>query len=342
MTNDQLGIWRGLSPILWNSIWKAHLLLMVGLLTVGLLGPQQCKAIHVTTLATDAELDRYLNDAAFLSAVPTGSTFDFTGVGQGGAAVGESGVSKWATMIGPTTFLSATHSHPALGSTVTFRDDGGSVLASHTVAGGFALSNSDLWVGELTSAVDQSRVAVYDVAVPTATWFLGADVVQVGVGGTSPQFRVGQNELDTIIFSDPDVVNQSVFSVYLDNSATGGLNSEAGQELDSAKSSLLDYETYFQGGDSGGPTFFNDGSGELRLLGIHSWVGEFSTDYDAEDERRGSVDVFLPYYHSQIQAAIPSIAATAVPEPSAFLGLLLFALLYSSRRYSISSRSLID
>ena len=113
-------------------------------------------------------------------------------------------------------------------------------------------------MGELASAVDQSQIAVYDVAAPTATWYLGADVVQVGVGGSAPQFRVGQNELDTIIFTDPDVVNQSIFSVYLDNSAAGGLNGEAGKELDSTKSSLQEYETYFQSGDSGGPTFLSD------------------------------------------------------------------------------------
>lgn len=291
-------------------------------------------AIHVTTLASTQEIDRFEQDPSFLSAVPYSQSFDFTGVGQAGASVGEDGVSKWATMIGPTTFLSATHSHPTVGSPVTFRDDAGSVLGTHIVASGFALSNSDLWIGELTSAVDRSRIATYDVAAPTATWYLGADVVQVGIGGNAvPEFRVGTNELDTIIFSDPGVVNQSVFSVYLDNSTSGGLNSEVGQQLDTAKSSLLAYETYFEGGDSGGPSFVNDGTGNLKLLGIHSWVGEYSTDNDPEDERRGSADVFLPYYRSQIQAATPSVPATAVPEPSACLSLLMLAAMCAGRQW---------
>lgn len=300
---------------------------------LGLIGTAECLAIQVTTLANPSEIDRYLMDSAFLTTVPGSQNFDFSGVGQAGSSVGEAGPSKWATMIGPTTFLSATHAHPVVGGTVSFRDDAGEVLASHTVASGFAIENSDLWVGELTTAVDQTRVAVYEVTPPTATWYLGAEVVQVGPGGATPQFRVGRNELDTIIFEDPGVVAPSIFSVYLDNSAAGGLGSQAGQQLDSSKSSLMDYETYFQAGDSGGPTFFSDGTGALRLLGIHSWAGEFSTDLGSGNERRGSVDVFLPYYYSRIRAAIPSIEATAVPEPSAFLGLLAVALVRSGLQY---------
>ena len=78
-------------------------------------GASESHAIQVTTLPIAAEVDRYNQDPAFLSAVPASSEFDFTGVGQAGVAVGENGLSKWATMIGPTTFLSATHSHPAVG-----------------------------------------------------------------------------------------------------------------------------------------------------------------------------------------------------------------------------------
>ena len=126
----------------------------------------RCQAIQITNPlpVVDAEVDRFLDDPSFLSAIPNSQLFDFTGVGFGGG---------WATMISPTHFLSAAHLHPGIGETVTFYDDSGAPIASHEVASGVdCCGGTDLWLGQLATPVDTSIVNVYPVAVGSPTDYM--------------------------------------------------------------------------------------------------------------------------------------------------------------------------
>ena len=339
-----------LTSLIWNS-WAVSILALAVCF-------QPAFAIITTTsssaLPNNAspanETDRN-STSSFLQAIPNSSSFDFTGVGQASDCANASGSIGigicWATMISPTLFLSATHSHPRDDAIINFYDDdGNAITAGHTVSNMSSLSgpilnslgtNSDLWIGELTTPVP-SGVAQYNIAAPA----LGAITVQAGTTGSTtivPQFRVGQNRLDGTILAanfDPGAVNRSDFLLYVDNSVQGA--------VDPANTILtpdLEYETGFQGGDSGGPSFISNG-GTLELVGIHSFItnlGVFTTEFDANGDpipmsggtavRQGSADVRVASHISTINERV----AAAVPEPSAALFVLLAGILGGLRTY---------
>ena len=86
-------------------------------------------------------------------------------------------------------------------------------------------------------------------------------------------------------------------------------------------------ETFYQGGDSGAPTFIL-GEGQLVLFGIHSFKAEVSlAPPHTTFERQASGDVYLPFYRQLILASGPGSELAAIPEPSPFYLLTLcFAL----------------
>ena len=103
------------------------------------------------------------------------------------------------------------------------------------------------------------------------------------------------------------------------------------EDLSGDTNFITSHETFYQGGDSGAPSFVVVGA-DLQVAGIHTYIAynvlstnssnviEFSTpevSINADTTRRISYDNFVPNYRSEI------LAITAVPEPSSFLGLLL-------------------
>ena len=265
----------------------------------------------------DAELhDRGLGDSSFI-----GSTFDFSGVGRSGG--------QWATMISDQFFLSATHSHPS--SSVTFYHPNGTTTATINVVGGSAIPNdrrrvaglivpggvqtggttpsdTDLWVGQLATAVP-SWVATYPLGALTMQ---GENVFVAGncpnsLGSetcvTSPQeFVLGTNDLDSV----GNAITTAGSSTF---GSIGAFYTRSTTASDTG-------DTRFEGGDSGGPTFVSRG-GALELVGIHSGVAPAQ-----------SVDVAVQAYASEINAI-------AVPEPSSFIFLsAVFLLIAGSKRFS--------
>ena len=190
-------------------------------------------------------------------------------------------------------------------------------------------SSSDLWVGELSSPVPAS-IATYSIADPVPA---NSVAIQVGQDDFS-DFRVGQNLLDaalTNVVLANGAVNPSDFLYYVDNSTAGGLNAESGNALDVSPFSDLAYETFFETGDSGAPSFVDTGNGSLSLVGIHSFTFEVDLVGASEADRRGSADVWVANYEDQLLTQIAG-TPTAVPEPSAFLFVLVAVLSFGLRR----------
>ncbi|QDS96976.1 hypothetical protein [Adhaeretor mobilis] len=239
-----------------------------------------------------------------------GSLFIGSAAVTGGAALDFSGVARgtngyWATMISTTHFISAAHAH-ATGTVVFHHDNDPSGLSSiRTVTGGGRIGGTDIWVGTLNAPVDPHLVAIYSIALPGD--YTDEPFYQVGRGtkfGTdnTSGFRVGRN-LVSDVYEDVELGSAVTDSlVYFDDSAAGDLTG-ADEESDDH----IPDETFLQSGDSGGPSFWISGMGEMLLLGTHSFITE--PDPDDPDspfnDRRASGDAYLPAYRGQILAAVP-------------------------------------
>ncbi|MCA9172200.1 MAG: hypothetical protein KDB23_31255 [Planctomycetales bacterium] len=251
-----------------------------------------------------------------------GAGYDWTGVGKNG--------SQWATMISPTQFLSAEHAHPS--GQVTFWLSNSSTGPSVTlpITTGQAIAGTDLWLGTLASPVP-SEIAIYPIAASSVNLATGLGSYEdqltymVGTRGTL-NFAVGTNRADV---TD---VDQTVDGLTTPFDAIGYFH-DNGSSINST-----DSETLVQGGDSGAPSFIVEG-GQLKLLGIHSYLADNITsanfsalfDYRSADtdsllatgNHAISFDIFVPNYTSQIATV------TAVPEPAAWMFLSLGGCLVS-------------
>ncbi len=235
--------------------------------------------------------NRFINHTDFI-----GNPHDWSGVGRG---------SQWATMISDSFFLSARHFHPANGTDVTFfhSNDPAGASESHTVAQGWAMGTSDLWLGRLDTSVSTfvAKYAIADVS-PAAAESLNITTFGLASGfATAARQRIGRNEVDMVLpaFSDPALAGAGDVFIY-DYDLTGGMG---------------DDEARVSGGDSGAPTFFLSDSGPT-ILGIH-WFVYTEDDLDGGS---GSGDTFVPSYISDINARMAlfgeSLTVVSVPEPS--------------------------
>jgi hypothetical protein len=155
--------------------------------------------------------------------------------------------------------------------------------------------------------------------------------------------RVGRNRLSNI--SPPNTLEigrEGTWADFLDDSRVGDL---FGIALATANDFNPD-ETFFVGGDSGGPSFIADAFGTLELVGIHSYAGTTpDEDFDGVADqgvdgmgieipvRRVSGDAYLPSHIADINAAVAAI--TPIPEPSSLICLAAVAglcCLWSTRR----------
>ena len=239
-------------------------------------------------------------DKAFI-----GDPFDFSGVGNGGG--------QWATLISDCYFISATHFHPAVSSSVTFWETNSLSDPSHTytVAGGQPIGDTDLWIGWFGSAVDAS-IARYPVLdLPSASDYY-----------TFPQFNYGVNHLVGRNVSDDAYLLTAgpstgiVLESDYDNSDTPSVGGD---------------ETFLHVGDSGAPSFGIAGGG-LALVGIH-WAT--SDDFPDTDEGEVFVDSAVPAYIDEINAVLDDKGQSLVlvPEPTAPALLLLgFCTAFQARR----------
>lgn len=224
-----------------------------------------------------------------------GTAFDFSGVGWSSDST-----RRFATLISPSFFVSATHSRPSVGSVISFLNSEGNIV-QRTVLGYSATTfmgvTSDLTVGQLSAPITGSdHVSVYPLLFSgvsiSATLDVLADnnpqtiVYGRGASSSSSSPRIGLNgwEIGPVSIDNPSVggtgTDDTVIYLMLDDNTTG--------------------EALVQGGDSGGPSFILY-DGVITLAGVHSVVANLEIDgqeYDATG------DSSVHYYADQIEAIL--------------------------------------
>lgn len=232
------------------------------------------------------------------------------------------------TLVSPEHFLTAAHTAPAAGSTVSFLGSDG-VKRTYVVAAVETLlfegRASDLTLGRLSAAVDTTHITSYAGLYlgDSAAIYADLPVAMYGANG-----RVGLNTVadigvvDLLPFGAGDTFRDSAIAL---------------TTRDTSPSSAQG-----QGGDSGSPSFVAISGGQLALWGIHSAIGTISGTELTID----SLPLFTAY--SQIDNALQAAGytgwgyytsgvttITAIPEPAAAasaLGGLTVALVALRRR----------
>ena len=235
-----------------------------------------------------ANHDRFYvgSDKAFI-----GDPYNWSGVATNGSA-------SWATLVTSDYFLSSTHAHPAIGSTLTFYDGNNpsGPYETATVASGqeidLQLGSSDVWLGKLTAPVS-SNITVYPVyAPPVPSNAVGNIVYTYGLSNSSTASqnqRLGRNVISYLGLG----VTNCTFTYKYDNPGLGA------------------DESLGISGDSGAPAF-------VIVNGVPALAG---TVFQG-DQATYTSDSFISQYVSQIDAAmVGEQLTTIVPEPGT-LGML--------------------
>jgi hypothetical protein len=250
----------------------------------------------------------------------TGSGFDLSGVGW--FSIGSTFFS--VGMVSERHFIAAAHSPPGPGTQINFLDPTTNVIHTYTVQGGqrpvtqFVNSQgqlqtfpSDVFLGTLTAPIPASdHIGFFPVAGGADNSFVGFPTLNYGQNpayGAGNQLHLGRNNVQlvtTTSFDGPNPVNEATRVFAYDWTPTNP------------------GEFYLIGGDSGAPSLINLG-GRLTMLGGHYGVSNVTTMPNPGDQ---SVDTFLPFYISQLNALMAqdtdathpngySLTVIAVPEP---------------------------
>lgn len=258
----------------------------------------------------DADVNERLNGSA-----------NFIGAGYDWSGVGQTSDGRWVTMISDEYFISVGHYHPVAGA------DNVRFYLSDSLSGGFEdymvdtsfgiqlmtdQGLSDIWIGRLTSSTS-SNISSYEIfdPLPSPDILEGEDVFVVGNSGQGSyqNFRVGTNVLDL----DDGTLGVAERSV----SVVNGWSATAIYDAD------VPYDTFFQSGDSGAPTFIvNDGV--LELVGVHSVAGTITLPGGDEQV---SIDSLVSGYRQEILGLI-----TPVPEPAGMVLVWGACMMLSLRR----------
>ncbi|MDB4500939.1 hypothetical protein N9224_02050 [Akkermansiaceae bacterium] len=311
-----------------------------------LLLPGASSAIVIANYTDDANL-RFHSDPAFI-----GNPYDWSGVGRTSVSADNSVNKEWATLLGENYFISAVHYHPSTGDTITFR--GSNLISSptfnYTVAGGFSVPGTDLWIGYTAGAMSPTlkRYAfnttsadnLSETGLVGSTLLINGDNVAAGPG-TITDSLVGTNQAEawieggsTTIDSTPSTVdilttpiNFDTFILWENHAADTANNVTA-------------HEALVQSGDSGSPAFQIVG-GNLEIAGIAYSVftgsgiaGDFDSATSGDEPRLGSVYSYTGSYETPINNTI-ALVPLAVPE-SGTLSLLALASLGLMRRRALN------
>lgn len=241
----------------------------------------------------DANVNERLNGSA-----------NFIGAGYDWSGVGQTSDGRWVTMISDEYFISVGHYHPEAGAPdVRFylSDSLSGGFEDYTVDTSFGIQLmtdqglSDIWIGRLTSTTS-SNIATYNIFDPLGdpNVLEGENVFVVGNSGQGAyqNFRVGTNVLDL----DDGILGVAERSVSIVN----GWSTTEVYDAD------VLYDTFFQSGDSGAPTFIVN-NGVLELVGVHSVAGTITLPGGDEQV---SIDSLVSGYRQEILGLI-----TPVPEP---------------------------
>ena len=284
-------------------------------------GLSPVQAIVIANFATTSN-DRFANSGSFI-----GNSYDFSGVGRTAGG-------RWATRIGSNYFISADHFHPLVGDNVTFYSTNNPVGASfsYSVAGGFQVTGTDLWIGYFNSSMDSSIETYSYTTIPANsvndTGLVGSTLFMMGSsitadrtygGGVRTDIAVGQNGAESWFEEGTTtVLAAGVNNVFGSPAAWDQIVLFENQSVDDGAFTAETHESQLQSGDSGSPLFSTSG-GELIIQGIAWAVSTLQGNFDflpinADLESRNAT--FYTYtgsYSTDISSTIAMI-----PEPSSF------------------------
>lgn len=283
---------------------------------------------------------RFEGDPSFI-----GNPYDWSGVGRVSVSADGSTNKEWATLIGENYFMSANHFKPSTGDTITFASGNlpGSPTFNYTVAGGFGVAGTDLWIGYTEEAMNASlkRYNITNTPANTLTelglsgseLFMNGDNI-TGGAGTLASTVVGTNEAESWLeegsssFSTPSVTINLPSAANFDQLITF-------RNIDGDTSNTFTtHEAQVQSGDSGSPLFKVSG-GDLEIVGI-AWAvatdvsgnfidttGPAGSTNDPLEERNLSFYSYPGSYESEIASAVALVPPSVIPEPSSTIFLSL-------------------
>lgn len=247
--------------------------------------------------------------------------FDLSGIGMDSTG-------KWATLIGSNTILSANHFQPS--GTITFYP--GNDPAATPVEIGLSTDSlrisdgdggTDLWIARLADFAPTSLTPLSYATTPISepqgnSGWLYKD---------EPAYMVGRSE-GSFPNTQDQAFGTNVISGFQENVSGANL----GDSVDALELSYdtggTDYEAVVQSGDSGAPLLYDDGSGNLLVLGINSFQLSSSGD------PIGTGVNYTGNNADQIDAQVQEWAA--IPEPVAAIpaGVAMFFLVLVRRYHS--------
>jgi len=286
---------------------KAYLLPCAVLFAFGFCGLENSQALFINNFA---DSDERFEDGTFTGypgADPEPNPsfsydYDFSGVGWRETLDDYRPNNREAlhsvTMVSRNQFISATHtSGQVVGNQVTFVGANGmeysyTVESIEVIQG--AQGATDLYIGNLTEDV-HSSITHYDIfsgsLLPTTELLVVGNQLSI----TTPINKV-------VGVQTPD----AAYTNWYGNASVQGLNDTQWLVSTYYESDPDDKEAYFQGGDSGSPSFVVV-EDELTIVGIHSLVVE-DLEYPlmlGPDADYANFDGYVPAYASQIAAIVP-------------------------------------
>ncbi len=242
------------------------------------------------------------------------ANFNLSGIGQTNAG-------QWATAISRNVVITAFHARPGIGSTINFYSDNNPSTASvtSTIASGTRVGSTDLYLAVLSQPLPSSIVnysfVQESLSGPPWSGNSGTIVAAGSLQGLNT-YMFGRSPASHIDSQD-QAVGRNLITGYSENVAFNGTDNDSILMIDdnfpTASPDFVQHEAYFQGGDSGGPTFVEI-NGELVLLGTNGFIFD-GVDFQNVPFRGSGVN----YTGNQAAFINNFIAISAVPEPSSLL-----------------------
>ena len=273
---------------------------------------------------SDATNDRFTVDAngqSFPNFIA--ANFNLSGIGQTSGGL-------WATAISRNVVITAFHAAPGIGSTINFFVDNNPNLApvTPTMVSGVRVGSTDLYLGVLSAPLPDAIAHfsfVQESLVGPGPVGNVSTIVSAGSLQGLNTYMFGRSPANHPVFQD-QAVGRNLITGYSENVLFNGSDNDSILMIDDTfptnSANVVQHEAYFQGGDSGGPTFVEIG-GNLVLLGTNGF--QFNgVDFQNVPFRGSGVN----YTGNQAAFINNFIAISAVPEPSTLLLVAILSLIH--------------
>jgi len=290
----------------------------------------RCQADIIVDAYSDAVNDRFSNNSAF-----TASAFNLSGVGQTIDGL-------WTTAISNNVVVSVGHFAPSGTAYFYPANNPSNAPVTRQIASAQIIGATDIWIGVLDQPLP-SNIAYYPIAnqflTATPSTMTTLIVEDAGPYQGLNAYMFGRSPFNENIVGDnrfaynDQAVGRNRISGYSENVPFTSTDNDALVMYFDPPSSpnFVTSEAFFQGGDSGGPTFV-DISGQLVLLGTNAFIDRINV---------GGIDTDVSginYLGNQASAIQSFIQMNAIPEPSAMsiLAIVGTTMVARSRRRNLS------